>query len=141
MYKGDLWRDHGDGREITPGIKVLRTHGHTALAEQDLSHVVQHTQGHATSMSVNTTVKLVRFSVESFEISSLSLLFAQCQQTTTVGRGGSLNKYHGHGADAVHYAAYARVGRREQYVTPRIPQYSFLEGAHVCTARGSMAGN
>jgi hypothetical protein len=92
MYKGDLWRDHGDGRETTPGIKVLRTPGHTALAEQDLSRVVQHPQGYATGMSVNTTVKLVRFSVESFEISSLSLLFAQCQQTTTAGRGGRLNK-------------------------------------------------
>jgi hypothetical protein len=65
-------RDHGDGREITPGIKVLRTAGHTALAEQDLSRLVQHAWGHATSVSVNTTVKFVWFSVESPEISALS---------------------------------------------------------------------
>jgi hypothetical protein len=72
MDEGDLWRDHGDGHEIDPGIKVLRTLGHTAQAEQDLSRLVQHAQGHATSMSVNTTVKPVRFSVESFEVFSLS---------------------------------------------------------------------
>jgi hypothetical protein len=40
------------------------------LVEQDLSILVQHAQVHATSMSVNTTVKLVWLGVESPEVSS-----------------------------------------------------------------------
>ena len=30
LYKGDMWRDHGDGYEMAQGITVLRTPGHTA---------------------------------------------------------------------------------------------------------------
>jgi glyoxylase-like metal-dependent hydrolase (beta-lactamase superfamily II) len=41
-YKGDVWRDHGDGHEIAPGIKVLRTPGHTA---EDASLVVETADG------------------------------------------------------------------------------------------------
>ena len=41
-YKGDLWEDHGDGYEIAPGIKVLRTPGHT---EEDASLIVETEQG------------------------------------------------------------------------------------------------
>jgi glyoxylase-like metal-dependent hydrolase (beta-lactamase superfamily II) len=41
-YKGDLWEDDGDGYEIAPGIKVLRTPGHT---EEDASLVVETEQG------------------------------------------------------------------------------------------------
>jgi glyoxylase-like metal-dependent hydrolase (beta-lactamase superfamily II) len=37
MYKGDMWRDHGDSHAIAPGITVLRTPGHTA---EDASLVV-----------------------------------------------------------------------------------------------------
>src|SRR5919106_588603 len=40
------------------------------LVEEDLSILVQHAQVHATSLSVNTTVKLVRLGVESPEVSS-----------------------------------------------------------------------
>lgn len=29
LYKGDTWRDHPDGYQVAPGIKVLRTPGHT----------------------------------------------------------------------------------------------------------------
>jgi glyoxylase-like metal-dependent hydrolase (beta-lactamase superfamily II) len=42
VYKGDLWRDHADGYEIAPGIKVLRTPGHT---EEDASLVVETAEG------------------------------------------------------------------------------------------------
>ncbi len=41
-YKGDLWQDHGDGYEVAPGIKVLRTPGHT---EEDASLAVETSQG------------------------------------------------------------------------------------------------
>jgi glyoxylase-like metal-dependent hydrolase (beta-lactamase superfamily II) len=41
-YKGDMWTDHADGYEIAPGIKVLRTPGHT---EEDASLVVETTEG------------------------------------------------------------------------------------------------
>jgi len=41
-YKGDLWYDHADGYEIAPGIKVLRTPGHT---EEDASLMVETTEG------------------------------------------------------------------------------------------------
>ncbi len=41
-YKGDLWQDHKDGYEIAPGMKVLRTPGHT---EEDASLVVETNQG------------------------------------------------------------------------------------------------
>jgi hypothetical protein len=37
-YQRDLWQDHADGYEIAPGIKVLRTPGHT---EEDASLVVE----------------------------------------------------------------------------------------------------
>ena len=42
MYKGDMWRDHGDGYEVAPGITVLRTPGHTA---EDASLLVETTEG------------------------------------------------------------------------------------------------
>jgi glyoxylase-like metal-dependent hydrolase (beta-lactamase superfamily II) len=42
MYKGDLWRDHGDSYEVTPGVKVLRTPGHT---EEDASLMVETGEG------------------------------------------------------------------------------------------------
>ena len=42
MYKGDMWRDHGDGYEMAQGIKVLRTPGHTA---EDASLLVETTEG------------------------------------------------------------------------------------------------
>jgi glyoxylase-like metal-dependent hydrolase (beta-lactamase superfamily II) len=42
MYKGDMWRDHGDGYEVASGIKVLRTPGHTA---EDASLLVETTEG------------------------------------------------------------------------------------------------
>jgi glyoxylase-like metal-dependent hydrolase (beta-lactamase superfamily II) len=42
QYKGDLWYDHADGYEIAPGIKVLRTPGHT---EEDASLMVETTEG------------------------------------------------------------------------------------------------
>ncbi len=41
-YKGDLWQDHADGYEIAPGIRVLRTPGHT---EEDASLIVETNQG------------------------------------------------------------------------------------------------
>jgi glyoxylase-like metal-dependent hydrolase (beta-lactamase superfamily II) len=41
-YKGDLWRDHGEGYEMAPGVKVLRTPGHT---EEDASLMVETTEG------------------------------------------------------------------------------------------------
>lgn len=41
-YKGDMWSDHADGYEIAPGIKVIRTPGHT---EEDASLVVETTEG------------------------------------------------------------------------------------------------
>jgi glyoxylase-like metal-dependent hydrolase (beta-lactamase superfamily II) len=41
-YKGDLWYDHADGYEIAPGIKVMRTPGHT---EEDASLVVETPDG------------------------------------------------------------------------------------------------
>ena len=33
-YKGDLWQDHGEEYELVPGIRVVRTPGHT---EEDAS--------------------------------------------------------------------------------------------------------
>jgi glyoxylase-like metal-dependent hydrolase (beta-lactamase superfamily II) len=42
MYKGDMWRDHGDGYEVASGITVLRTPGHTA---EDASLLVETTEG------------------------------------------------------------------------------------------------
>src|SRR5687767_3708558 len=42
MYKGDMWRDHGDSHAIAPGITVLRTPGHTA---EDASLVVETADG------------------------------------------------------------------------------------------------
>ena len=42
MYKGDMWRDHGDGYEMAQGITVLRTPGHTA---EDASLLVETTEG------------------------------------------------------------------------------------------------
>jgi glyoxylase-like metal-dependent hydrolase (beta-lactamase superfamily II) len=42
MYKGDLWRDHGDGYEMAPGVKVLRTPGHT---EEDASLMMETAEG------------------------------------------------------------------------------------------------
>jgi glyoxylase-like metal-dependent hydrolase (beta-lactamase superfamily II) len=42
LYKGDLWRDHGDGYQITPGVQVLRTPGHT---EEDASLMVETAAG------------------------------------------------------------------------------------------------
>jgi glyoxylase-like metal-dependent hydrolase (beta-lactamase superfamily II) len=42
IYKGDLWRDHGDGYEMAPGAKVLRTPGHT---EEDASLMVETAEG------------------------------------------------------------------------------------------------
>lgn len=41
-YKGDMWEDHGDNYVIAPGIKVLRTPGHTS---EDASLVVDTNQG------------------------------------------------------------------------------------------------
>ena len=41
-YKGDLWEDHEDGYAIAPGIRVLRTPGHT---EEDASLAVETQQG------------------------------------------------------------------------------------------------
>jgi hypothetical protein len=49
-------------KRFRPGLHVL--------VEEDLSILVQHAQGHATSMSVKTTVKLVRLGVASHEVSS-----------------------------------------------------------------------
>jgi glyoxylase-like metal-dependent hydrolase (beta-lactamase superfamily II) len=42
MYKGDLWRDHGDGYEIAPSVNVLRTPGHT---EEDALLMVEIAEG------------------------------------------------------------------------------------------------
>ena len=41
-YKGDLWQDHGEEYELAPGIRVVRTPGHT---EEDASLVVETDQG------------------------------------------------------------------------------------------------
>ncbi|MBE9039547.1 MBL fold metallo-hydrolase [Oscillatoriales cyanobacterium LEGE 11467] len=41
-YKGDLWEDRGDNVEIAPGIRVLRTPGHT---REDASLVVETEKG------------------------------------------------------------------------------------------------
>ncbi len=41
-YTGDLWEDHGDEYAIAPGIRVLRTPGHT---EEDASLVGETAQG------------------------------------------------------------------------------------------------
>ena len=41
-YKGDVWQDHGDEYELAPGIRVVRTPGHT---EEDASLVVETAQG------------------------------------------------------------------------------------------------
>ncbi len=41
-YKGDIWQDHKDGYELAPGIKVLRTPGHT---KEDASLVVETGKG------------------------------------------------------------------------------------------------
>ncbi len=41
-YKGDIWQDHKDGYELAPGIKVLRTPGHT---KEDASLVVETEKG------------------------------------------------------------------------------------------------
>ena len=42
MYKGDRWRDHEDGYEMTPGVTVLRIPGHT---EEDASLMVETAEG------------------------------------------------------------------------------------------------
>jgi len=42
LYKGDLWRDHREGYTIAPGIRVLRTPGHT---KEDASLVVETAEG------------------------------------------------------------------------------------------------
>ncbi len=41
-YKNDLWKDHGDDYEIAPGIKVIRTPGHT---KEDASLLVETKEG------------------------------------------------------------------------------------------------
>ncbi|MDF0673375.1 MAG: MBL fold metallo-hydrolase [Nitrospira sp.] len=41
-YKGDLWCDHEDGYEIAPGVRVLRTPGHS---EEDASLLVETPEG------------------------------------------------------------------------------------------------
>lgn len=41
-YKGDLWEDHGDDYELAPGIRVLRTPGHT---KEDASLLVETDDG------------------------------------------------------------------------------------------------
>ena len=41
-YKGDLWQDHGEEYELVPGIRGVRTPGHT---EEDASLVVETDQG------------------------------------------------------------------------------------------------
>ena len=41
-YKGDLWQDHGEEYDLAPGIRVVRTPGHT---EEDASLVVETDQG------------------------------------------------------------------------------------------------
>ena len=42
IYTNDLWEDHGDNYVIAPGIRVLRTPGHT---EEDASLVVETAKG------------------------------------------------------------------------------------------------
>lgn len=42
IYKGDVWRDHPDNYELAPGVKVLRTPGHT---KEDASLVVETDDG------------------------------------------------------------------------------------------------
>ena len=41
-YKDDFWEDHPDNYEIAPGIKVIRTPGHT---DEDASLMVETTEG------------------------------------------------------------------------------------------------
>jgi len=41
-YEGDVWEDHGDEYEVAPGIRVVRTPGHT---DEDASLVVQTDHG------------------------------------------------------------------------------------------------
>ncbi|GJL51259.1 MAG: hypothetical protein NPIRA01_24860 [Nitrospirales bacterium] len=41
-YKDDLWEDHPDNYELAPGIKVVRTPGHT---DEDASLLVETTEG------------------------------------------------------------------------------------------------
>ncbi len=41
-YKGDLWEDHADNYKIAPGIRVVRTPGHT---DEDASLVVKTKDG------------------------------------------------------------------------------------------------
>ncbi|SHE68041.1 Glyoxylase, beta-lactamase superfamily II [Microbulbifer donghaiensis] len=41
-YRDDLWQDHADGYELAPGIKVLRTPGHT---DEDATLLVETADG------------------------------------------------------------------------------------------------
>ena len=41
-YEGDVWEDHGDEYEVAPGIRVVRTPGHT---DEDASLVVETDHG------------------------------------------------------------------------------------------------
>jgi hypothetical protein len=54
---------------------------------------------------------------------------------------GQRNAEHSTGADALDSAPLTASVRLKRYVTPRISQCSFLQGAYIWTECGSMAGN